>query len=87
MASLSRLATTGVRPASIWKFKKRDSKFFRLQAPDIPQSRQKNICRNLERQISRGLQTLDIPQAPSENKLGLVQSQVFRPLRPGREFR
>jgi hypothetical protein len=29
------------------------SKFFRLQAFDIPESRQKNICGNLERQISR----------------------------------
>jgi hypothetical protein len=43
-------------------------KFFRLQAFDIPQSRQKNICGNLERGISRKLQVWIC--FPSENQRG-----------------
>jgi hypothetical protein len=63
----------------IWKFQKRDSKFFACKPLDIPQSRQKNICRNLERLISRrdlgklpgghgGLTALPPPRLPLQKR-------------------
>jgi hypothetical protein len=45
-------------------FKYGISKFFRVQAPDIPQSRQKNICRNLEANAAAGIS--GVPSAAAE---------------------
>jgi hypothetical protein len=53
------------------------SKFFRLQAFDIPESRQKNICGNLERQISRNCKTCS-SAVELQTQAGAIAG--FRPL-------